>query len=344
MGGGIVGLTAAIELDRAGFQVTVVDEGEHIRATWAAAGMLAPGAETQPGETEQWREQSESTLVWPEFLHSVGITPEEAQLTRTGTLLVGWDASDRREVSRQLQIARETGAEPRTVSRATNPDLFRDVAAQIPEGLLFESDSTINPDPVMAGLQRHLQRKGVSILRGSAQLTAGTAVEVSVNDEVFRGDVGVFATGARAIPEPLAGLTTNAVRPIRGSTVRFRGATWTGQPMVRAIVRGKPLYALIRPDGTGLIGATVTEGASPDIELNELAQLLRDANDLLPGLRSTSVVEIRSGLRPAAPTANPFIEALKGTSWYWTSGHFRHGVTLAPLYARRLVGVIQSAS
>jgi glycine/D-amino acid oxidase-like deaminating enzyme len=44
-------------------------------------------------------------------------------------------------------------------------------------------------------------------------------------------------------------------------------------------------------------------------------------------------VEIREGLRPASKDLEPFFEVID-ERWAWLSGHYRHGMTLAPSSSR----------
>ncbi len=76
--------------------------------------------------------------------------------------------------------------------------------------------------------------------------------------------------------------------------------------------------------------ASSDERRSLGIEVGEFHRLLRDALDIVPELESATVIETRQGLRPATANLAPFIEQI-GNRWFWSSGFYRHGVTLAPL-------------
>jgi glycine oxidase len=104
--------------------------------------------------------------------------------------------------------------------------------------------------------------------------------------------------------------------------------------MIRAFVRGNPFYFVNRGNGSGVIGATSEEDASAHAQIGEVQRLFRDALDVIPSLETARIREIRSGLRPASVTGNPFIESFNEGRVLWVSGHYRHGVTLAPLTAQ----------
>src|SRR5271167_4601583 len=70
IGAGIIGLSLAIELNKLGLRVLVVEKGEPGReSSWAAGGMLVDF----PGETRpELRElASASVRMYPEFVHEL---------------------------------------------------------------------------------------------------------------------------------------------------------------------------------------------------------------------------------------------------------------------------------
>ncbi|MGA7287713.1 MAG: FAD-dependent oxidoreductase, partial [Terriglobales bacterium] len=70
IGAGIIGLSLAIELNKQGLRVLVVEKGEPGReASWAAGGMLVDSpAETQPALREL---ATASARMYPEFVHEL---------------------------------------------------------------------------------------------------------------------------------------------------------------------------------------------------------------------------------------------------------------------------------
>ena len=126
-----------------------------------------------------------------------------------------------------------------------------------------------------------------------------------------------------------------------GVTVRVLGPDRSDVATVRALVRGRAFYMVSRPGGYCVLGATAEERHEPVLEVGELQRLLRDALDVVPALENAHVLEHRLGLRPASPDLEPFFEVLGASRWAWISGHYRHGVTLAPLAALEALHFIQ---
>ena len=66
-GGGIIGLSTALELARHGFQVRVLEKGRAMsEASWAAAGMLSPHNPAHPSELAKLADLS--IRLYPEYL------------------------------------------------------------------------------------------------------------------------------------------------------------------------------------------------------------------------------------------------------------------------------------
>ena len=336
MGGGIIGLTTAFGLARGGVRVTLFDPLPARGATWAAAGMIAPTAEITPGEEVNFELQRRALEAWRDLgdaLHHY--TGERLALHQTGTLLVGWDASDRRYIDQFMQTASRFGATAERVDRPDYPDLFAGISSRVRDGVMMPEDAWLDPDQAVALLRRSLDQLHVEVIEENVvrvdQADAGVVAWTS--GQMFTAEHGIFATGAAALPRGVPGAIATAVRPVRGITVRVRGIDRGPSPMVRSFIRGRPFYFLSRPGGYGILGATMDEHSTTLVEVGELQRLLRDGRDLVPDLEAAAFVEVRSGLRPASVDLAPFFTRLPPSAWAWSSGHYRHGVALAPFAA-----------
>jgi len=337
VGGGVIGLTSAFTLARHGWQVTLLDPKPGGGATWAAAGMIAPIAEIGPGEESNYELQSGALQAWRTFADDLrAVTQRELSIVETGTLLLGWDGGDRRMVDQFAQVAGDLGVVPRRVSRDDQVAMFEGISPRIHEGLLVEGDAWLDPDQVVTFLSEANAELGVSMIEEAViSMTGdGTRVEATTESETFAGDIGIVATGAYALPFGATTSGRHVVRPVHGITVRVRGIDRSAQPMVRSFVRGATFYMVSRPGGYNVLGASSEERLETGAQVGEVQRLLRDALDVVPGLETALVLETRDGNRPASDDLRPFFEVLRDGRWAWSSGHFRHGVTLAPLAAR----------
>ncbi|HQT98985.1 MAG TPA: FAD-dependent oxidoreductase [Acidimicrobiales bacterium] len=343
VGGGIIGLSTAFRLAREQWKVTLFDPAPARGATWAAAGMLAPSAEVIPGERENFEQQRGALRAWRNFADELVDAGAFAPMMRdTGTLLVGWDASDRAYVEQFASVARDFGVDVTEVARHDHPELYDSLSPRVLDGYLLKGDGWIDPDEAVDALLQANEHLGVRVIR---ELVA--RVETSPEGVIAHGssctveaEFGILATGASSLPQGAYG--THSVRPIRGITVRLQGLDRSAQPTLRAFVRGRTFYLVSHPSGYCIAGATSEERPDAHVEVGELANLLRDALDLVPSLDGAQLVETRYGLRPVSNDLDPFLEVLEGGKWIWSSGHFRHGVTMAPLASRDTLKLLAS--
>ena len=345
VGGGIIGLTSALRLGLAGHHVTLFDPSPGHGATYAAAGMIAPSAEIAPGEERNYRLQCGALASWRELNVMLReLIDVEVELFDTGTLLVGWDASDRRLVERFVEVATDFGVEAPLVDPQSHPAMFEGLSGRIGEGRFIAGDAWLDPDQAVACIRAALAQLDVVIVNETVSRVRveGAQVVADTEEGTYRASAGLLSTGAVALPEGVAPSGANVVRPVRGMTVRVLGLDRSAQPTVRAFVHGRMFYMVSRPGGYCVLGATSEERAEPAVEVGELQRLLRDALDIVPALETASLVETRMGLRPASKDLEPFFEVLGGDRWAWSSGHYRHGVTLAPIAARHAVAFVEA--
>ena len=344
VGGGIVGLTSAWRLAKSGYHVTVFDPTPGRGATWAAAGMIAPHAEVAPGERANFELQRQALGAWQTLSGELEVQiGRRVHLHVTGTLLTGWDAGDRRLVDQFRQVADDFKVTSAIVRRDSHPEVFIGLSDRISTGLLLDGDAWLDPDQAVALLCEGLASLGVDVVTELVDSIEGTSSAVAIHYDggSMRADAGILATGAFGLPDGATPSGEHSVRPVRGMTVRIDGIDRSSAPTLRCLVRGRPFYLVSRSGGYCVVGASSEESSGPLIEVGELQRLLRDALDVVPELESCSLVETRVGLRPASTNLEPFFEQWPERRWAWSSGHFRHGITLAPLTACSAVEFVE---
>jgi glycine oxidase len=344
VGAGIVGLTSAFRLARHGHAVTIVDPRPARGATWAAAGMVAASAEIIPGEEDNYELQRGALDAWRRLNDELtDVTGRAVALHETGTLVVGWDAGDRALVRQFAQVATRFRAPYSPRRRGEDPQSFAGLSERISDGVLMEGDAWLDPDEAVTILREALSDLGVETVEESVVEIGGgeQSVVARTPSRELLADSGVLATGWAPLPTGAHASTLNRVRPVQGVTVRVRGRDRGGGPMVRGFVRGRTFYLVRRPGGHYVLGASSEERAEPGAQVGEMQRLLRDALDVAPDLETAEILEARTGLRPASTDGRPFFEGLEPKGWGWSTGYYRHGVTLAPWAADRAVAFVE---
>lgn len=353
VGGGIVGLTIAWRLSRAGRAVTVVDPAPGTGATHAAAGMLAPVSEVTYTEEPLLRLGLASLGRWPSFAAELAadagldIPAVEAgrgvDLRTDGTLDVAFGADDLAALDELAAFMAKLGL---PVERLTGRECRRlepMLAPSVRGGLLAAGDAWVDPRRVAAALLAALERRGVPLVR--ARVTAllregegeGGAVRGVLLDQApgeLRADGVVLAAGAWS-----AELADVEVRPVKGQIIRLRSPEPLLSRCVRGTVHGAYVYLVPRGDGELVVGATQEElGFDTRVTAGGLYELLRDARELVPGVTELEVADVVAGLRPGTPDNVPYIGPSGTPGLTLATGHHRGGVLLAPLTAAILLG------
>jgi glycine oxidase len=190
---------------------------------------------------------------------------------------------------------------------------------------------------------------GVEIVRGHGEVRVahGRAEGVRIADQDRPAEQVVVAAGCWS--GAVAGVPAEhraPVRPVKGQTLRLR---LPGPPrlarVVRAHVKGSPVYLVPRPDGEIVIGASVEEaGFDRRPRAGAVYELLRDAQTVLPELGEAVLAEICTGLRPGSPDNAPLVGPSGLPGLIHASGHYRNGILLTPVTADAVADLLTSGS
>jgi glycine oxidase len=340
VGAGAIGTAIAWRCAQQGLGVTLVDPAPERGAWHTAAGMLAPVTELHYTETPLLRLNLDSLRRYPDF--AAEVTEDAGRPTgyvECGTIVAAWDGADLAALRDQQAFATKLGLSTELVPgrqlRALEPTL----AAGLPGGLVAADDHQVDPRRLHAALLAAGRRRGVQVVESAGALV------------VDRGRVGgVRVTGGAVISSRwvvlaagcwsgrVDGLPPEAappVRPVKGQTLRLR----LPEParlrhVVRATVKGSPVYVVPRPDGQLVVGASTEEkGFDRRPRAGAVYELLRDAQTILPGLGEATLEEISTGLRPGSPDNAPIVGPTAVDGLVVATGHYRNGILLTPVTA-----------
>jgi glycine oxidase len=366
VGGGVIGLSCAWRLAENGHAVTVVAPTPgRDGASWVAAGMLAPVTEVQFGEAALTGLLLEGARGWKEFSTDL----EEASghdigYDESGTLTVALDTSDRAALDQLLAYQHTLGC---TAHRRTASECRRLVPALSPMvcgGIEVPGDHHVDNRALLRALLAAGRAAGVTFVPltvttlspgagpdHAAPERAGPGVVLS---DGSRLDTDLILLAAGVGTPHVGGLEAAAlpeIRPVKGHILRLgpAGSDGGGPPLlnrtVRALVHGRSIYLVPRPDGTLVVGATMEErGNDLSVRAGAVHELLCDARAVVPGVDELELLEAQAGLRPATLDNTPVVgwTALDGVAV--ASGHFRNGMLLAPVTAASVVELFASTA
>ncbi len=330
VGAGIIGLSLAIELNKQGLRVLVVEKGEPGReASWAAGGMLADFlAETPLGLREL---ATASARMYPEFVRELeDESGLKIDLRSVGTLVLRdsqLDSLQHQSLQNSLPAALEE-LEP---------------AFRVPDGTatrftaLFVKERCVDPRHLTAAAIAAARHRGVDFSSGDhvlgVEVAGGKASGVRTNNTQFAAGMVVNCAGAWA---GQIGPHEFPTRPVKGQMLCV---AMPEKELVRHVVRTvawtPDVYLIPRSDGRMLIGATAEEAGFDKQTVPETIQKLRQAAlDLVPKLADARILEAWAGLRPGTPDGLPILGATPTPGYFVATGHFRDGILLAPVTAR----------
>ncbi|MGI9001242.1 MAG: glycine oxidase ThiO [Pseudonocardia sp.] len=350
IGAGVIGLSCAWRAAASGLRVTVLDPAPASGASWVAGGMLAPVTEAWPGEEGLLDLGVESLRRWPGFAAELGVAAgRPAGLRTEGTVVVATGVGDRAELDTLAGYLAELG---RDVDRLSGRELRRLEPALGPDvrgGLSVPGDLAVDNRVLLGALRAACERAGAGFVERAARVVLDDGARVTgvrTDGADLDSDVVLVCAGAHsgALHPALHGL----VRPVRGEILRLAhrpGALPPPSRTVRALVDGRPVYAVPRDGGGLVIGATQAEtGFDAHVTVGGVRDLLRDAERVLPGIAEYALVESAAGLRPGSPDNLPLVGPVGPEGLLAATGHHRSGMLLAPITADAVAALLRGAA
>ncbi|ROZ98574.1 FAD-dependent oxidoreductase [Gordonia sp. OPL2] len=334
VGGGVIGLTCALAALDAGRRVHVYDAGADGRAAWVAAGMLGSLGEGHPGEDELLRLSVASVRRWPDLVARLG---DPAVLAAVDSLFVAASSADAEHLATLAEFvwARQPRADDdlRRVDLAEIRRLEPTLSSRMHSGFLAVGEGAVDNRRLLARLRD-------AVVAGGGQIVQERVADLA---DVDAEDVLVAAgLGTRAL------LPEVELHAAKGEILRLHRTRWSvpgPERVVRARMHGRSVYLVPRRDGI-VVGATQYEPyeeQSVAPEVGGVADLLADATELMPGIRTYELAEAGAGLRPCTADGLPIIRRIDERVVV-ASGHGRNGILLAPYTADAAMAVLDGAA
>lgn len=344
-GGGVIGLAVAFELARRRVPVLVLDRDRGSGAARAAAGMLAAAGEAEHETPELVELMLASQRAYPSFVrdveHSSGIP---CGLRMDGTLIVALGRDDEEELHHLRRAQERLRLRSHWLSGEEARDREPHLSPRVTAALLAEDDHQVDPRALLAALTQAVTALGGTVVSGMRvtgfETEAGRLRTVRAEQDSqpvgIHCHVAVLAAGAWSGADLQWPAEPVPIRPVKGQVVRLRGPA-----LLRRVVRGPRVYLVPRESGELVVGATMEDvGFDPTPTAGAVMDLLWNARLLVPAIYDLELAEVAVGFRPASRDHLPIIGPTAVPGLYVATGHFRHGILLAPATASLLADLI----
>jgi glycine oxidase ThiO len=324
IGGGIIGLSIALELHWRGLKVRVLTKDSHAAAAHAAAGMLAPQAEEIPPgamlELCLW-----SRNLYPDWTNKIAaLTGLDPGYWPCGILAPRYHQSTHLNWLERSNLLQQLG----------NTNLGSGVVG----GYWFPADGQVNNRALYAALQAAVQLAKIEVFEGIAigNLSGSKIVNNLETDRgTFQADRYILATGAwsqELLPVP--------VQPRKGQMLALQVPAEEPLPL-ETVLFAEDIYIVPRRDGRIIVGATSEDvGFLPHNTKSGIQGLRERALHLCPILDRYPIAEQWWGFRPSTPDELPILGHSPQSNLILATGHYRNGILLAPATAQIVADLI----
>jgi glycine oxidase len=337
VGAGIAGLAIGWRLAQSGAEVEIYDRGLTGRgATWAAAGMIAPGAELRDESDELSRFARLSRAAWPAF--AAELESESGcsiGYSEPGSLIVALDEARAQSLQqRAIQLA-SSNIDAQFLPPAVLCEREPTLSHALRGALHVPGDAQVDNRLTGEALRIALRRRHVAIHENTeirdVLIEAGRVRGVTGANGAFTSDVVVVASGAWLNGFGAAAMALPPVSPVKGQMVAVQPPEGTTLP--KHLLWGDSAYLVAR-HGRVLIGATVEDaGFDTSVSSEACSRLVSAAAEIVPALSGWRISEMWAGLRPRTPDGAPVIGACAVEGLFVAGGQFRNGILFAPLVA-----------
>jgi glycine oxidase len=332
VGAGIIGLLTAIELQKAGQKVTLIDRGfSGQESSWAGGGIISP--------LYPWRYPDEITrlaglsqLIYPELLEhmqqATGIDPEFLQ---SGMLILGDHSAENPEA-----WARRHAINMQPVDATQIRELAPEASDRFETGLWFPDIYQVRNPRLVSLARTYLKSTDITLVeqtRVSDILIKEDRVTAIITDsEPYTADQYLISGGAWTSELLKSTGFDPGIEPVKGQMLLLKGAAGK----VRHITLSEDRYLIPRKDGRILVGSTTEKsGFNKQPTTDVRHSLLRYAVDTVPALASHEIELHWAGLRPGSANGLPCIGRHPSLeNLFINSGHYRNGLVMAPASAQ----------
>jgi glycine oxidase len=334
-GGGVIGVSIALELARAGLRVAVFDRQKPGQeASWASAGIISPAPEN-PGMIATVELGKRSAALYPEFVAQVEeISGQRTGFRRKGTLEALFSHEAKAELSTIIALHHGLGLKAEPLRAEDARELEPALSEELEAGVLRPDEASIDNRALTSAVLEAAQSTGAEIFPGSSAKAiwreGARCRGLALQNEKVEAKWTIIAAGC--FSGTIEGVSAYApVRPAKGQMAALRA----DELKIERVLWSDKVYLVPRNDGRILAGATVEyAGFDKRVTAGGMDKILSAAIELAPALKDARIEETWAGLRPDSSDHLPILGPTDVEGLLMATGHFRSGILLTPITAR----------
>jgi glycine oxidase len=352
IGGGLIGSSIALRLAQAKLQVLVFDRGEPgAEASSAAAGMIAPQSEAAEPDAF-FALCAASHALFPDFVAEIEeLSGQEVDFRREGSLLVAVEEKQVAELEKLFWTQTRAGLPLERLTPAGLQHKMPGLSSEVRLALSISGDHWVDSEKLTRAVIDAAQRLGVrfyarcavehlSVRENRVEAIRASSAHAGGQATVFSAGCFVLAAGcwsgglAAQVGLPLS------MQPCRGQMMEFESPR-----EIPYVVRAGVHYLVPRSARRVAVGTTAEyAGFEKTVTAEGLQSILSGATRFAPFLKDCAFRRAWAGLRPDTADHLPVLGYGKLHNLILATGHFRHGILLAPVTAQQISELVLTRS
>jgi D-amino-acid dehydrogenase len=353
VGSGIAGASAAYELLRRGYAVTLADADIAGRATDAGAGIISPLGTTVP-RSDVLEFSMRAAAHYVRLVARFGEAGKDTSFYRTaGKVLIALDDDEVTRLKPVSDRIAEAVGQYGSEGIGTPADLDQDeirrrfpLFGNVLQAVYLPEIGQVDGRALRRHLLAELTEGGAALVAGIAALEVNDsgAASVRLGVDLLHADAVVVAAGAWSGHVLGAFLGTAFVEPQRGQILHMHLPGIESHPSANGF-RGH--YLLSFPGDRLVVGATREDGSGFGVKttMGGIEQVLAHGRQIIATVDQAAWIEVRVGIRPKSADGLPIVGKVPGAANLWAAtGYGPQGLTLGTFTGHEIAALIDGAA